>query len=138
MNLERFTAALGPSRSSVGTEDATRLRSTSATSRTTHARCGPERFSSACRGRTVDGHAFAATAAAAGAAALVVERPLAVDLPQLVVADVRAAMPNAADALLRRPVRELTVAAVTGTNGKTTTAFLLHAILRPPAARRAC
>jgi UDP-N-acetylmuramoyl-L-alanyl-D-glutamate--2,6-diaminopimelate ligase len=81
------------------------------------------------RGSHADGHAFAATAAAAGAAALVVERPLDVALPQLVVADSRAAMAAAATLFFGDPTRELPVAGVTGTNGKTTTAFLLDAIL---------
>jgi UDP-N-acetylmuramoyl-L-alanyl-D-glutamate--2,6-diaminopimelate ligase len=50
-------------------------------------------------------------------------------LPQLVVPDVRAAMPRAAALFFGDPSRELDVAGITGTNGKTTTAFLLHAIL---------
>ena len=50
-------------------------------------------------------------------------------VPQLVVADARAAMALAADAFFGRPTRELEVAGVTGTNGKTTTAFLLYSIL---------
>jgi UDP-N-acetylmuramoyl-L-alanyl-D-glutamate--2,6-diaminopimelate ligase len=81
------------------------------------------------RGSHADGHAFAATAAAAGAVALVVERPLDVALPQLVVADSRRAMAPAATLFFGEPTRELAVAGVTGTNGKTTTAFLLDAIL---------
>jgi UDP-N-acetylmuramoyl-L-alanyl-D-glutamate--2,6-diaminopimelate ligase len=81
------------------------------------------------RGASRDGHAFAATAASLGAAALVVERPLEVALPQLVVDDTRAAMPKAATLFFDDPTSELDVAGVTGTNGKTTTAFLLHAIL---------
>ena len=76
-----------------------------------------------------DGHAFAPTAAAAGAVALVVEHPVDVDLPQLVVGDSRAAMAPAATLFFGDPTRKLDVAGVTGTNGKTTTAFLLHAIL---------
>jgi UDP-N-acetylmuramoyl-L-alanyl-D-glutamate--2,6-diaminopimelate ligase len=80
-------------------------------------------------GLRADGHDFAADAAARGAAALVVERPLDIPLPQLVVADAREAMALAADAFFGRPTRELEVAGVTGTNGKTTTAFLLYAIL---------
>ena len=52
-------------------------------------------------GSRVDGHDFAADVVAAGAVALVVERPLEVDVPQLVVDDARAAMAIAADALLR-------------------------------------
>jgi UDP-N-acetylmuramoyl-L-alanyl-D-glutamate--2,6-diaminopimelate ligase len=50
-------------------------------------------------------------------------------VPQLVVRDVREAMALAADAFYGHPTRELTVGGVTGTNGKTTTAFLLYAIL---------
>jgi UDP-N-acetylmuramoyl-L-alanyl-D-glutamate--2,6-diaminopimelate ligase len=80
-------------------------------------------------GARFDGHDFAAEALAAGAVALVVERPLDLPVPQLVVAGSRAAMAAAADAFFGEPTRELTVAGVTGTNGKTTTAFLLYAIL---------
>ena len=76
-------------------------------------------------GSRADGHDFAADVVAAGAVALVVERPLEVDVPQLVVDDARAAMAIAADAFFGEPTRELEVAGVTGTNGKTTTAFLL-------------
>ncbi len=64
-----------------------------------------------------------------GAAALVVERELDVPVPQLVVADAREAMALAADAFFGTPTRELAVVGVTGTNGKTTTAFLLYSIL---------
>ena len=80
-------------------------------------------------GRRADGHDFAPDAVAAGAAALVVERPLPLPVPQLVVADGRGAMALAADAFFGCPTRELEVAGVTGTNGKTTTAFLLYSIL---------
>jgi len=81
------------------------------------------------RGSTVDGHELADDAVAAGAAALVVERVLEVAVPQVVVPSVRAAMPCAADEFFGHPSQELEIAAVTGTNGKTTTAFLLRAIL---------
>jgi UDP-N-acetylmuramoyl-L-alanyl-D-glutamate--2,6-diaminopimelate ligase len=80
-------------------------------------------------GATADGHDFAADAVAAGAAALVVERPLDLDVPQVVVPSVRAAMPRAAVAFFDDPTAELPVAAITGTNGKTTTAYLLWSIL---------
>jgi UDP-N-acetylmuramoyl-L-alanyl-D-glutamate--2,6-diaminopimelate ligase len=80
-------------------------------------------------GSSVDGHELAAEAVAAGAVALVVERPLELDVPQLVVRRVRDAMPAAANAFFGDPSRELDVAGVTGTNGKTTTAFLLASIL---------
>jgi UDP-N-acetylmuramoyl-L-alanyl-D-glutamate--2,6-diaminopimelate ligase len=81
------------------------------------------------RGLRVDGHDLAPEAVAAGAAAVVVERPVAVDVPQLVVPDSRAAMAVGADEFFGEPTRELEVAGVTGTNGKTTTAFLLHSVL---------
>jgi UDP-N-acetylmuramoyl-L-alanyl-D-glutamate--2,6-diaminopimelate ligase len=80
-------------------------------------------------GKAVDGHDLAAEAVARGAAALVVEHRLDLDVPQLVVPSVRAAMGPAAAGFFGRPSEMLEVAAVTGTNGKTTTAFLLHAIL---------
>jgi len=85
-------------------------------------------------GERADGHDFAPQAVEAGAVALVVERALDVTSPQLVVESARDAMPVAADEFFGRPTEQLQVAGVTGTNGKTTTAFLLYAILA--AARR--
>ena len=58
-----------------------------------------------------------------------VERPLELDVPQAVVADARAAMAPAAVAFFGDPTAELQVAGITGTNGKTTTAFLLRHVL---------
>jgi UDP-N-acetylmuramoyl-L-alanyl-D-glutamate--2,6-diaminopimelate ligase len=81
------------------------------------------------RGARADGHALAADAVRAGAAALVVETPLDAEVPQLLVDDVRTAMAVAADVFFGEPTRWLQVAGVTGTNGKTTTAYLLRAIL---------
>jgi UDP-N-acetylmuramoyl-L-alanyl-D-glutamate--2,6-diaminopimelate ligase len=80
-------------------------------------------------GERVDGHDLAWEAIERGAAAVVVERPLDVDVPQLVVSSVRESMPVAADVFFAEPTKELELAGVTGTNGKTTTAFLLRAIL---------
>ncbi|MBW3592556.1 MAG: UDP-N-acetylmuramoyl-L-alanyl-D-glutamate--2,6-diaminopimelate ligase [Actinobacteria bacterium] len=80
-------------------------------------------------GARADGHEFASDAVARGAVALLVERPLPLSVPQLVVDDVRTAMALAADAFFDAPTRELEVAGVTGTNGKTTTAFLLYSML---------
>ncbi len=80
-------------------------------------------------GSRADGHEFAGRAVAAGAAALVVERPLELDVPQLLVEDARIAMAVAADVFFGEPTRALEVAGVTGTNGKTTTTFLLRSIL---------
>jgi UDP-N-acetylmuramoyl-L-alanyl-D-glutamate--2,6-diaminopimelate ligase len=79
-------------------------------------------------GERADGHDFAAEAVGRGAAALVVERPVDVFVPQLVVPSTRAAMAIAADEFFERPTEELVVAGVTGTNGKTTTVFLIHSI----------
>jgi UDP-N-acetylmuramoyl-L-alanyl-D-glutamate--2,6-diaminopimelate ligase len=80
-------------------------------------------------GAAADGHDFAADAVRAGAAAVVVERPVPVNVPQLVVPKVRDAMPRAAVTFFGDPTSELDVLAVTGTNGKTTTAYLLWSIL---------
>ncbi len=80
-------------------------------------------------GTHADGHDFAAEAVANGAVALVVERPVELGVPQVVVADARRAMGIAAAEFFARPTEELQVAGVTGTNGKTTTAFLLYSIL---------
>ena len=84
-------------------------------------------------GLTRDGHEFAAQAVARGAAALVVQRPLddpaLAGVPQVRVDDVRAAMAPAAAALHGDPTATLVTAGITGTNGKTTTAYLLRALL---------
>jgi UDP-N-acetylmuramoyl-L-alanyl-D-glutamate--2,6-diaminopimelate ligase len=80
-------------------------------------------------GIRADGHDFAADAVANGAVALVVERPLELEVPQLVVGDARRSMGVAADEFFERPTEQLELAGVTGTNGKTTTAFLLYSIL---------
>jgi UDP-N-acetylmuramoyl-L-alanyl-D-glutamate--2,6-diaminopimelate ligase len=81
-------------------------------------------------GAVHDGHDFAATAAADGAAALLVERPVPVDLPQARVRRVRNALGPLADAFFGHPSRDMKVAAVTGTNGKTTVTYLLESIVR--------
>jgi UDP-N-acetylmuramoyl-L-alanyl-D-glutamate--2,6-diaminopimelate ligase len=76
-----------------------------------------------------DGHDFAADAIARGAEALVVERPLGMGVPETMVASVRAAMAPAAAAFYEDPTAELQTVGVTGTNGKTTGAFLIRALL---------
>ncbi|HUE25629.1 MAG TPA: UDP-N-acetylmuramoyl-L-alanyl-D-glutamate--2,6-diaminopimelate ligase [Solirubrobacteraceae bacterium] len=80
-------------------------------------------------GFTRDGHDFAADAIRRGAVALVVQRPLHLGVPEIVVPDVRAAMAPAAARFFGDPTAELAVAGVTGTNGKTTTAYLVRALL---------
>jgi UDP-N-acetylmuramoyl-L-alanyl-D-glutamate--2,6-diaminopimelate ligase len=79
-------------------------------------------------GRRSDGHDFAATAVAHGAAALLCERELEVGVAQVVVSSVRRAIGPVCDAFFGHPSRGLIVAAVTGTNGKTTTCSFLDAI----------
>src|SRR5262249_13277111 len=81
------------------------------------------------RGERVDGHDLAWEAIERGAVAVVVERLLEVDVPQLLVPSVRESMPVAADVFFGEPTKKLELAGVTGTNGKTTTAFLLRSIL---------
>ena len=78
------------------------------------------------RGFQVDGHDFAPDAVARGAAAVVVERPLGLDVPEVVVTSVRAAMPPAAARFYGDPSAALQLVGITGTNGKTTTAHLLR------------
>jgi UDP-N-acetylmuramoyl-L-alanyl-D-glutamate--2,6-diaminopimelate ligase len=75
-----------------------------------------------------DGHDFAPAAIAAGASALVVERRLPLEAPQLIVPSVRDAMPRASVVFFGDPTNELDVVGITGTSGKTTTAFLLRSI----------
>src|SRR3954452_8918525 len=80
-------------------------------------------------GFTRDGHEFARDAVARGAAALVVERPLDLGVPEVRVDDVRAAMAPAAAAINGDPTAVLRAVGITGTNGKTTTAFLVRGLL---------
>lgn len=81
-------------------------------------------------GEKVDGHDFAAGAVEAGAGALVVERELPeLGVAQVVVADARVAMAPVAARFWGDPTGELKVVGITGTNGKTTTAFLVREVL---------
>src|SRR3954451_20500494 len=80
-------------------------------------------------GFTRDGHDFAPHAAARGAAALVVERPLGLGVPEVRVDSVREAMAPIAARFHGDPTSHLQVVGITGTNGKTTSAFLARALL---------
>jgi UDP-N-acetylmuramoyl-L-alanyl-D-glutamate--2,6-diaminopimelate ligase len=94
-------------------------------------RVGPGTLFFCVPGQTSDGHAFAPLAIQAGASALVVERVLELEVPvtQAVVTDARAAMAHAAVRFYGDPTSELRVIGITGTNGKTTTAFLVRHLL---------
>jgi UDP-N-acetylmuramoyl-L-alanyl-D-glutamate--2,6-diaminopimelate ligase len=80
-------------------------------------------------GFTRDGHDFAPDAVARGAAALVVQRPLALGVPEVRVDDVRAAMARAAARFYGDPTAELPVVGITGTSGKTTTTHIVRHLL---------
>jgi UDP-N-acetylmuramoyl-L-alanyl-D-glutamate--2,6-diaminopimelate ligase len=123
MQLDRLIAALGPTEvaNAASPEIADLAYDTRAVAPGALFFCVP--------GASRDGHDLAAEAVAAGAVALVVERLVAPDVPQLVVPSVRRAMPIAANEFFGSPSRELVVAGITGTNGKTTSAFLLASIL---------
>lgn len=81
------------------------------------------------RGFVHDGHDHVPEAAARGAAALVVERPVDSALPQFLVPDTRQALAHASAAFFGHPSRALDVIGITGTNGKTTTTYLVERIL---------
>ena len=80
-------------------------------------------------GGHADGHDHAPEAVARGAAALVVERPLGLGVPEVVVPSVRVAMAALAARFNGDPSAGLRVIGVTGTNGKTTTTFLVRQLL---------
>jgi UDP-N-acetylmuramoyl-L-alanyl-D-glutamate--2,6-diaminopimelate ligase len=81
-------------------------------------------------GARVDGHDLAGKALDAGASALCVQRPLDLEAPQLLVGRVRDVLAPLATAFFDHPSRRLELVGVTGTNGKTTTTFMLEAIFR--------
>lgn len=76
-----------------------------------------------------DGHDFAEEARLKGAAAILCERPLAVDLPQILVDDARKAVNSLSAHFYGYPGKKLKMIAITGTNGKSTTTYLVRSIL---------
>jgi UDP-N-acetylmuramoyl-L-alanyl-D-glutamate--2,6-diaminopimelate ligase len=90
----------------------------------------PGALFAALRGGYVDGHDFVANAVERGAAAIMVEREMPVDIPQVVVADSRADLAPVAARFFGNPSSELRVIGITGTDGKTTTSYILDHILR--------
>jgi UDP-N-acetylmuramoyl-L-alanyl-D-glutamate--2,6-diaminopimelate ligase len=85
------------------------------------------------RGDRMDGHDFAGQAVRNGAAALLCEREitgLSVDIPEIIVPNVRASMGEAAAVLNGWPSKKMTMIAITGTNGKTTATYIMRSIMR--------
>lgn len=77
-------------------------------------------------GFAVDGHDYAGKAVERGAVALVAEREMQLGVPVLIVKDARYAMAVLANHYYGYPSRELKLIGITGTNGKTTTTYLLE------------
>jgi UDP-N-acetylmuramoyl-L-alanyl-D-glutamate--2,6-diaminopimelate ligase len=90
---------------------------------------GPGTLFFCVSGFTRDGHEFAPAAIEQGAVALVVERPLGLGVPEVVVPSARAAMAPVAARFHHDPSATLAVVGITGTNGKTTTAYLIRSLL---------
>lgn len=80
-------------------------------------------------GLRMDAHDFAPQAVEKGAAALVVARKLNVDVPQVIVEDVREATSYIASAFYGDPAEQMMMLGITGTKGKTTTSFLVKSIM---------
>ncbi|MGG3466573.1 UDP-N-acetylmuramoyl-L-alanyl-D-glutamate--2,6-diaminopimelate ligase [Neobacillus pocheonensis] len=80
------------------------------------------------KGYTVDGHDYAESAVKNGAAAILAERPLQLDVPVIIVQDTTRAMAVLADAFYGQPTKKLHLIGITGTNGKTTTSHLIEKI----------
>ena len=92
---------------------------------------GPGSLFAAVRGLTADGRGFVSSAVQAGAAAVLADSPLELDpgVPVIIVPEAREAMALAAAEIYGRPSADMTLVGITGTNGKTTTAYLLESIL---------
>jgi UDP-N-acetylmuramoyl-L-alanyl-D-glutamate--2,6-diaminopimelate ligase len=131
MDLERVIAALAR-RTSSGA-----LRSRSRDSPTTP-RVAPGALFFCVPGARADGHDFAPRRSRAAPSRSSSSGRSTLDVPQLVVADVARAMARRGGRFFGDPTRELEVAGVTGTNGKTTTTFLLYAILDAAGRRPGC
>src|SRR5262245_13548843 len=84
----------------------------------------------AIKGLRFDGHEFSDVAVAQGAAAIVCERKLDVKIPQVIVGDSTKALGIITGRWFGDPAKQMTLIGVTGTNGKTTTTYLVESILQ--------
>jgi UDP-N-acetylmuramoyl-L-alanyl-D-glutamate--2,6-diaminopimelate ligase len=126
MRLDELTAGLASAAAGgLGSDGAAQITGLAYDSRAVH---GGELFF-CVSGFQSDGHDYAPQALANGAAALVVERPLGLGVPEVLVPSARAAMAPLAARFFGDPTAKLRVVGITGTNGKTTTAYLLQALL---------
>lgn len=81
-------------------------------------------------GADFDGHAYIAKAVAQGAVAVLCEHPIVLPVPQIVVADSRAALAQVSTAFYGDPSQDIQTIGITGTDGKTTTSYILESILQ--------
>ncbi|MBE5747070.1 MAG: UDP-N-acetylmuramoyl-L-alanyl-D-glutamate--2,6-diaminopimelate ligase [Clostridiales bacterium] len=82
------------------------------------------------RGENADGHDYADESVKNGAVAIVCERPVSVNVPQIIVKNVRESLGKIASAFYGNPAQKMKIIAITGTNGKTTTSYMLAEILK--------
>ena len=80
-------------------------------------------------GMQSDGHTHASSALEKGAKALLVQTPLELDAPQILVSDTTQALGECAALFENHPARKMTLLGLTGTNGKTTTSYILESII---------
>ncbi len=121
----RELAGVDPSITLLG-DGATRIWEITFDSRTVE----PGHLFVALRGADFDGHDFVDQAIRRGAAAVMVEEDVRVPVPRLVCRDTRSALASVASTFFGYPSQELTVVGITGTDGKTTTAHIVDAVLR--------
>lgn len=93
-------------------------------------KAGPGTVFAATKGDHVDGHDFAASAVEKGAPLILCERHMDICVPQIVTPDVRSSMGLVCSLLHGEPSKRMTMVALTGTNGKTTSTFMTQAILK--------
>lgn len=82
------------------------------------------------RGFTVDGHDFASLAVKQGAVAVVAEEGLSLPVPTIIVSDTSRSLAMLANKIYHYPSKDMSLIGITGTNGKTTTTYLLESIFK--------